>query len=356
MAEGRADTIPIFLSEIPLLFRRRLLNLDVALISVSPIDNHGFCSLGPGVDCTRAAVQNAQFIIGLVNKQMPRTFGDGLVHSSHIDVLVEGDEPLGEIPPPSLTPEIHEIAKLIADNLVEDGATIQTGIGNVPAAVLQKLQNHKDLGIHTEMFSDSVVDLVECGAITNAKKAIQTGKIISSFAIGSKRLYDFMDDNSFVAMCDCSFTNNQSIICQNPRVTAINTCLEIDITGQVCSDSLGTYMYSGFGGQIDFIRGAAVSLDGEGKPIIACTSTVHRHTPDGKSVEESRIVTNLKPGAGVVTTRAHVHYIVTEFGIAYLFGKNLRQRAYELIKVAHPSYRETLEKAAFERLKCMPSP
>nr|XP_022312784.1 uncharacterized protein LOC111117846 [Crassostrea virginica] len=354
--EGRADTIPIFLSEIPLLFRRRLLNLDVALISVSPIDKHGFCSLGPGVDCTRAAVQNAQFIIGFVNKQMPRTFGDGLVHSSHIDVLVEGDEALNEIPPTSLTPEIQEIAKLIADNLVEDGATIQTGIGNLPAAVLHKLQNHKDLGIHTEMFSDSVVDLVECGAITNAKKAIQTGKIVSSFAIGSKRLYQFMDDNSFVAMCDCSFTNNQSVICQNPRVTAINTCLEIDITGQVCSDSLGTYMYSGFGGQIDFIRGAAVSLDGEGKPIIACTSTVHKHDAQGKPTEESRIVTNLKPGAGVVTTRAHVHYIVTEYGIAYLFGKNLRQRAYELIKVAHPKHREALEKAAYERLKCMPSP
>ncbi|XP_061197068.1 4-hydroxybutyrate coenzyme A transferase-like [Saccostrea echinata] len=356
VAEGRADTIPIFLSEIPLLFRRRLLSLDVALISLSPPDKHGFCSLGPGIDCTRAAVQNAQFIIGLVNKQMPRTFGDGLVHSSHIDILVEADEPLTEIAPTTLSPEILEVARLIADNLVEDGATIQTGIGNLPAAVLHKLQNHKDLGIHSEMFSDSVVDLVECGAITNAKKAIQTGKIVSSFAIGSKRLYDFMDDNSFVAMCDCSFTNNQSVICQNPRVTAINTCLEIDITGQVCSDSLGTYMYSGFGGQIDFIRGAAVSLDGEGKPIIACTSTVHRKNSGNKGVEESRIVTNLKPGAGVVTTRAHVHYIVTEYGIAYLFGKNLRQRAYELIKVAHPNHRETLEKAAYERLKCMPSP
>ncbi|KAK3105440.1 hypothetical protein FSP39_025290 [Pinctada imbricata] len=349
--EGRADCIPIFLSEIPLLFRRRILNLDVALISLSPPDNHGFCSLGPGVDCTRAAVQNANFIIGMVNKQMPRTFGDGLIHSSHVDIMVEADHPLRAVEHIRITPQVQEIARHIADNLVEDGATIQTGIGRLPDAVLVKLRNHKDLGIHTEMFSDTVIDLVEEGAITNAKKTIQTGKIVSSFALGSKRLYDFLDDNSFVAMCDCSFTNNIAIICQNPRVTAINTCLAMDLTGQVCSDSFGTYMYSGFGGQIDFIRGAACGLDGEGKPIIACPSTALK---DGEEI--SRIVPTLEQGSGVVTTRAHVHYVVTEYGIAYLFGKNLRQRAYELIRIAHPQYRESLEKAAFERLKCMPSP
>ncbi|KAJ8319869.1 hypothetical protein KUTeg_001456 [Tegillarca granosa] len=351
VAEGRADCIPIFLSEIPLLFRRNIFKVDVALISLSPPDQHGFCSLGPGVDCTRAAVQNARYIIGLVNKQMPRTFGDGLLHSSHVDVLVDADEPLHELPATKITPELQKIASLIADNLVEDGATIQTGIGTLPNTVLHKLYNHKDLGIHTETFSDMVVDLVERGAITNAKKTIQTGKIVSSFCMGTKRVYDFIHDNAFVAMCDCSFTNNISIICQNPRVTAINTCLEIDLTGQVCSDSIGTYMYSGFGGQIDFIRGAACGLDGEGKPIIACTSLA-------KVGDEyvSRIVPSLSPGAGVVTTRAHVHYIVTEHGIAYLFGKNLRQRAYELIKVAHPKHRQSLEKAAYDRLKCMPSP
>ncbi|KAL5013389.1 hypothetical protein ScPMuIL_007659 [Solemya velum] len=348
ISEGRADCVPIFLSEIPLLFRRKIWKIDVAMISLSPPDNHGYCSMGPGVDCTRSAIQNADYIIGLVNKQMPRTFGDGLIHMSHVDTMVEADDPLPESDPHKLTPEIQEIARLIAENLVEDGATIQTGIGSLPDAVLNKLYNHKDLGIHTEMFSNGVVDLVEKGAITNAKKTIQTGKIVSSFALGTRRLYDFMDDNSFVAMCDCAFTNNIAIICQNPRVTAINTCLEIDLTGQVCSDSIGTYMYSGFGGQIDFIRGAAVGLDGAGKPIIATPST----TESG----ESRISPMLKPGAGVVTTRAHVHYIVTEYGIAYLFGKNLRQRAYELIKIAHPKFRESLEKSAFDRLKCMPSP
>ncbi|XP_071146934.1 succinyl-CoA:acetate/propanoyl-CoA:succinate CoA transferase-like [Mytilus edulis] len=349
--EGRGDFVPIFLSEIPLLFRRGLFNLDVALISLSPPDKHGFCSLGTNVDCTRSAVQNAKYIIGMVNKNMPRTFGDGIIHSSHVDVMVQNDELLPEFTGMKLTPEIHEIARLIADDLVQDGATIQTGIGSLPNAVFDKLSHHKNLGIHTEMFSDGVIDLVEKGAITNANKTIQTGKIVSAFALGTKRLYDFLDDNSFVALCDCSFTNNISLICQNPRVTAINTCLEIDLTGQVCADSIGSMIYTGFGGQVDFIRGAALSLDGEGVPVVACPSTATR----GDNIT-SRIVPSLKPGAGVVTTRAHVHYIVTEYGICNLFGKNLRQRAYELIKLAHPNYREGLEKAAFERLKCMPSP
>lgn len=348
IAEGRADAVSIFLSEIPLLFRRKIYKLDVALIHVSPPDQHGFCSLGVSVDCTRAAVQAADYIIAQVNEHMPRTLGDGLIHMSHIDCMVEHNTALPEIMPIIRTPEINEIARLIADNLVEDGATLQTGIGNLPDAVLHKLYNHKDLGFHSEMMSDTVVNLVEKGALTNAKKTIQTGKIVGSFGMGTKKLYSFLDDNSFVALHECDFTNNISLICQNPRVTSINTCLEVDLTGQVCSDSIGTYMYSGFGGQIDFVRGAALSLDGEGKPIIACTST----TDEGIS----RVVPTLKEGAGVVTTRAHVHYIVTEYGIAYLFGKNLRQRAYEMIKVAHPSQRELLEKAAFERFKCMPSP
>ena len=349
--EGRGDFIPIFLSEIPLLFRRGIINLDVAMISLSPPDSHGFCSLGPNVDCTRSAVQNAKYIIGLVNENIPRTFGDGIIHSSHVDVMVKCNELLPEFTGVKLTPEIHEIARLIADDLVQDNATIQTGIGSLPNAVFDKLAHHKNLGIHTEMFSDGVIDLVEKGAITNAFKTIQTGKIVSSFALGTKRLYDFLDDNSFVAMCDCSFTNNISLICQNPRVTAINTCLEIDLTGQVCADSIGSLIYTGVGGQVDFIRGAALSLDGEGVPIIACPSTAVM----GDKIT-SRIVPSLKPGAGVVTTRAHVHYIVTEYGICNLFGKNLRQRAYELIQLANPNYREELEKAAFERLKCMPSP
>jgi len=349
IASGRADTTPIFLSEIPLLFRRKIYKLDVALIHVSPPDAHGFCSLGVSVDCTRSAIQEAKYIIALVNKHMPRTHGDGQIHQTHIDCMVEHDMPLPEIEPITRTPEINEIARLIADNLVQDGATLQTGIGNLPDAVLHKLHNHRDLGFHSEMISDTVVTLVEKGALTNAKKNVQTGKIVSSFAMGTKKLYSFLDDNPFVSLQECDFTNNISLISQNPRVTAINTCLEIDLTGQVCSDSIGTRMYSGFGGQIDFIRGAALSLDGEGKPIIACTSM----TDDG---ETSRIVPCLKEGAGVVTTRAHVHYIVTEYGIAFLFGKNLRQRAYELIKIAHPSQRESLEKAAFDRLKCMPSP
>lgn len=350
IADGRADCVSIFLCEIPLLFRNSIpgYELDVALISVSPPDNHGFCSLGVSVDVTRSAIEKAKCIVASVNKNMPRTFGDGLIHQSHIDIMVENNDPIPEIESHVMTPEIQEIARLIADNLVEDGATIQTGIGTLPDAVIHKLRNHKNLGVHSEMISDGVVDLVEIGALTNAMKTIQTGKIVASFAMGTKKLYDFLDDNSFIAMHDCSFTNNIAIISQNPRVTAINTCLEIDLTGQVCSDSIGTYMYSGFGGQIDFIRGAASSMDGQGKPIIACTST----TDEGIS----RIVPTLKLGAGVVTTRAHVHYIVTEYGIAYLFGKNLRQRAYELIKVAHPSQREKLEKASFERLKCMPSP
>ncbi|XP_052081748.1 4-hydroxybutyrate coenzyme A transferase-like [Mytilus californianus] len=346
--DGRADVIPVFLCEIPLLFRMNKIPLDVALISITPPDKHGFCSLGPSVDCTRAAIQNAKYIIGLANRHLPRTIGDGIIHQSHVDTIVECDYPLHELKKGELSPEEQKIGKLIAEHLVEDGATLQMGIGSIPDAVLAQLNGHKDLGVHSEMFSDGVVELVENGCITNAKKNIETGSIISSFAVGTRKLYDFMDDNPFVEMCDVGFTNSVAIISQNPKVTAINSCIEVDLTGQVCADSIGEKMYSGFGGQIDFIRGAALGLDGRGKPIIAMPSTTKRG--------ESKIVNMLKTGSGVVTTRAHVHYIVTEYGIAYLFGKNIRQRAYELIRLAHPDHRERLEKEAFERLKCMPSP
>ncbi|CAH1774078.1 unnamed protein product [Owenia fusiformis] len=361
---GRADVMPIFLSDIPHLFRRRILNLDVAMVSVSPPDEHGYCTLGPSVDCTRAAVQNAKTIVGMVNKNMPRTFGDGIIHKSHFDYMVEGHMPLPELSKHELdllmvdlplsddyvNPSEREqkIGKSIAENLVTDGATLQMGIGNIPNIVLKHLHNHKDLGVHTEMFSDGVIDLVENGNITNAKKVIQPGKIVGAFCVGTRRLYDFLDDNPFVVMGDVAHVCNTAVIAQNPRVTAINSCIEVDITGQVVSDSIGNKMHSGVGGQIDFIRGASQGLDGLGKPILAMTSTT-RHG-------QTKIVPDIHKGAGVVTTRAHVHYIVTEYGIANLFGKNIRQRAYELIRIAHPDHQEELEKAAFEKLNIMPTP
>ncbi|XP_076067130.1 succinyl-CoA:acetate/propanoyl-CoA:succinate CoA transferase isoform X2 [Oratosquilla oratoria] len=346
--EGRADFVPIFLSEIPLLFHRKIINIDVALVQVSPPDKHGFCSLGTSVDCARAAVQNARYIIGQVNPCMPRTFGDGVIHKSHFDSMVDGLANLPEHKPKDRSDVENQIGKLIAEELVEDGATLQMGIGNIPDAVLASLTNHRDLGIHSEMFSDGVVDLVEAGCITNTFKMFHPGKITGSFIVGTRRLFDFVDNNPFVVMCDVSFVNSIPVIAKNPKVTAINSCIEVDLTGQVVSDSIGTKMYSGVGGQVDFIRGAAVGRDGCGKPILAMPSTTSRG--------ESKIVPFLKKGGGVVTTRAHVHYIVTEFGIADLFGKNLRQRAYELIQIAHPNHRETLEKEAFDRLQCMPSP
>ncbi|XP_070562057.1 succinyl-CoA:acetate/propanoyl-CoA:succinate CoA transferase-like [Ptychodera flava] len=344
---GRADFTPIFLSEIPLLFRRNIINLDVALIQVSQPDNHGFCTLGPSVDCTRAAIQNARYIIGLVNPQMPRTFGDGIIHKSHFDALCEDDFSLPEHPTHALSDAEKAIGRYIAENLVEDGATLQMGIGSIPDAVLNQLYNHQNLGIHSEMFSDGILDLVKSGAVTNAHKKVHQGKIVGGFCVGTRRLFDFLDDNPFIVMCDIAFVNNTAVISQNPRVTAINSCIEVDLTGQVVADSIGTRMYSGVGGQVDFIRGAALGLDGRGKPIIALPSTTKKG--------DSKIVPFLKEGGGIVTTRAHVHYIVTEYGIAYLFGKNLRQRAHALINIAHPDHREELERAAFERLKCMPS-
>ncbi|XP_065225917.1 4-hydroxybutyrate coenzyme A transferase [Planococcus citri] len=348
VAEGRSDCVPIFLSEIHYLFDRKVIQPDVAIIQVSPPDEHGFCSLGTSVDIVRSAIASSKIIIAQVNKNMPRTFGDALVHQSHFDYAVQLDMDLPEHGgnPPSANET--KIGEFIAQELVEDGATLQMGIGALPDAVLSKLTNHKDLGIHSEMFSVGVIDLVKRGCVTNNKKTINKGKIISSFLIGTKPLYDFVNNNPLIEMRTCAYTNHTSVIAQNPKMTAINSCIEVDITGQVVSDSIGTRMYSGFGGQVDFIRGAGEGLDGKGKPIIAMQST-------NEKTGESKITPFLKPGAGVVTTRAHVHYVVTEYGIAYLFGKSLRQRAHALINISHPQHRESLEKAAYDRLKVMPS-
>ncbi|XP_053619447.1 4-hydroxybutyrate coenzyme A transferase [Plodia interpunctella] len=348
VAEGRSDAIPIFLQDIPKLFHRKIIRPDISVIQVSPPDEHGYCSLGTSVDCVRAALVNSETIIAQVNVNMPRTFGDAIIHMSHIDYAVEDNTPLpdhGSKPP---SPEEEKIGQLIGDNLVDDGATLQMGIGSIPDAVLSALKNHKDLGIHSEMFSVGVIDLVKRGCVTNNLKKTHKGRIVGSFLVGNRDLYDFVDNNPFVEMLEIDYVNNTHIISLQPNMTAINSCIEIDLTGQVCADSIGTRMFSGFGGQVDFIRGAAEALDGRGRPIIAIVSNTKRG--------ESKIVPTLKVGAGVVTSRAHVNYVVTEQGIANLFGKTLRQRAYELIKIAHPDHRESLEKAAFERLKCMPAP
>lgn len=348
VADGRGDAIPIFLHEIPILFRRKLIQPDVAIVSVSPPDEHGYATLGTSVDCVRAALENSKIIVAQVNKQMPRTFGDSIIHESHFDFAVNVDIPLPAHAHKEMSATETKIGNLIAENLVEDGATLQMGIGNIPDAVLNALHNHKDLGIHSEMFAGGVVDLVNKGCVTNDKKTYHRGRIVGSFLIGTKKLYDFVDNNPFIEMLEINYVNNVGIVARNPKMTAINSALEVDLTGQVCADSIGTRMYSGFGGQVDFIRGAAEGYDGKGKPIIALASVTNKG--------QSKIVPTLKLGAGVVTSRAHVHYVVTEYGIAYLFGKTLRQRAYELIQIAHPDHREALEKAAFERLKTMPTP
>lgn len=348
IADGRADFTPIFLGDIPQLFFRGIIKPNVSLVQVTPADQHGYHSLGTSVDVVRAALQHSEYIVGQVNSRLPRTQGDALIHTSHFDALVKGEMELPEHKPPKLGEIENAIGRHIAENLVEDGATLQMGIGAIPDAVLAQLKGHKDLGVHSEMFSDGLVELVKTGAVTNRLKKICPGRILSSFAVGTRQLFDFMDDNPFLVMKTIDYVNKEFNIAQNPKVTAINSCIEVDLVGQVCSDSIGTRVYSGFGGQVDFIRGAALGLDGKGKPILAMPSTTKKG--------ESKIVPFLKEGAGVVSTRAHVHYIVTEHGIAELFGRNYRQRAYALIQIAHPDHREALEKAAFARLKCMPSP
>lgn len=333
------DYIPIFLSEIHLLFERNILPIDVALVHVSPPDKHGFCSLGVSVDIARSAIQNAKYVIAQVNKQMPRTHGDGIVHISAINALVDINEPLPEVSYQDLvTDTSRKIAGYCAE-LIEDRSTLQMGIGAIPDAVLSCLDGHKDLGIHTEMFSDGIIPLVEKGVITNKFKKKHPGKLVTGFAIGTRKLYDFIDDNPQVVFLDIEYVNDTKVIRVNPRVVAINSAIEIDITGQICSDSIGMYQFSGVGGQMDFMRGAALSEGG--KAIIAMNSTTNKG--------ESKIVPFLKKGAGVVTTRAHVHYVVTEFGTANLFGKNLKQRSMALQQIAHPMHRESLEKAIVER-------
>lgn len=332
------DYIPVFLSEIHWLFRRNLLPLDVAFIQVSPPDKHGYCSLGVSVDVTLPAIQTAKVVVAIVNPQVPRTHGDGIIHISKIDVAVVADMPIYESPI-GIPSEVEEtIGKHVA-SLVEDGATLQLGIGNIPNAVLNNLGNHKRLGIHTEMFSDGILPLIEKGVITGEEKEIKTGKIVTCFAMGTQKLYDFIDDNPIVHFKEAGYTNDTAIIRQNPKVTAINSAIEIDLTGQVCADSIGAYQYSGVGGQMDFIRGA--SLSENGKPIIAMPSVT------AKGI--SKITPFLKEGASVTTTRAHVHYVVTEYGVVNLFGKSLEQRAAALISIAHPDHREALLREASKR-------
>jgi acyl-CoA hydrolase len=338
---GYADYIPVFLSEIPELFKRGILTLDVALVHVSPPDKHGYCSLGVSVDIARTAVNTAKYVIAQVNPQVPRTHGDSLIHSSRFHAMVYADEPLHEA---SFGEKVGEAELQIAHHiaaLIEDRSTLQMGIGAIPDAVLRALHHHKDLGVHTEMFSDGLIPLFEKDVVNNRYKKIHPNTTVSGFALGSRKLYDYVDDNPAFEFLDIDYVNEPSIIKQNDKVVAINSAIEVDITGQVCADSIGTLQYSGVGGQMDFMRGAALSEGG--KPIIALTSRT------AKGV--SRIVPVLKPGAGVVTTRAHVHYLVTEFGVAYLFGKNLRQRAKALIEIAHPDDRAMLHQAAFERFK-----
>lgn len=332
------DYIPIFLSDIPSLFRQGYMNLDVVLVNVSPPDKHGFCSLGVSVDIVISGIEQGKKVIAQINPKMPRTFGDAIVHIKNFDACVEVDDDIYEMKFVAPTTEEQAIGKHIA-GIIDDGATLQMGIGGIPNAVLTYLTNHKNLGVHTEMFSEGIVDLVEKGVVNGSKKKVNPYKIVSGFAMGTRRLYDFMDDNPEIEMLDIAYVNDTSIIRQNPNVTAINSAIEIDITGQVCADSIGTRMFSGVGGQMDFMRGAALSVGG--KPIIAVNST----TPKGIS----KIVPTLKLGAGVVTTRAHARFVVTEFGVAELFGKTLKQRAKALRDIAHPDHKEALDIAIFER-------
>ena len=329
--EGRASFIPCFLSEVPIMFRSGRIPLNVALIQVSPPDRHGFCSLGISVDATKAAIDSAEIIIAQVNPRMPRTHGDGLIHLDRFTAYIEETAELPESPRHILTEVEKQIGVHVAA-LIEDKATLQMGIGAIPDAVLSYLGGHKDLGVHTEMFSDGVIPLIESGVINNRFKTKHRDVLVSGFMMGTRKLYDFVDDNPMIRMLDIQYVNDISVIRKLPKMTSINSAIEVDLTGQVCADSIGTRMFSGVGGQMDFIRGA--SLSPGGKPIIALPSITGRG--------ESKIVNILKPGAGVVTTRAHVHYVVTEYGVADLYGKNLKQRAKALIEIAHPDHKEAL--------------
>lgn len=332
IADGRADFIPVFLSDIPGLFKSGRVKLDAALLQLSPPDRHGLCTLGTSVDAARAAADVAPIVIAEINARMPRTHGDAAVPLASLSAWVESDRALPDHPPGEESEVEARIGEIVA-SLVEDDSTLQMGIGAIPDAVLTRLRGKRGLGVHTEMFSDRLIDLVECGAITNKHKAVYPGRIVTSFVSGSKRLYDFVDDNRLVEFHPCDHTNDTALIRRNPKVVAINSALEVDLTGQVCADSIGHKIYSGIGGQMDFIRGAALSRGG--KPIIALPSTA----AGGKI---SRISAELTHGAGVVTTRGHVHYVVTEYGAVDLAGLSLRQRGEALISIAHPDFRAEL--------------
>lgn len=343
--EGRADFTPVFLYEIPHLFYKGILPIDVALINVSPPDKYGYCSFGAGVECTKPATEVAKIIIAQINTQMPRALGDSFIHIDKIDYCVEVDAPLNELryekgSKPNEEQEMFEKIGGYISSLIEDGSTLQMGIGAIPEAVLSHLFDKKDLGIHTEMFSDGVVKLVEKGVITNERKTLHPGKVIASFVLGTKKVFDFIDNDPLMEFHPSHYTNDPFIIAQNDKMIAINSAIEIDLSGQVCADSIGSMFYSGFGGQLDFIRGASRSKGG--KPIIAIPSTA-------KNGKVSKIVPYLSNGAGVTTTRGDVHYVVTEYGIADLYGKTIRQRASALIDIAHPDFREHLDRFVSER-------
>ena len=333
--EGRADFIPIFLSDVPALFTSGAIPLDAALLQLSPPDRHGYCTLGTSCDAARAAVDSAPILLAEINEQMPRTHGHTTVPLSRLTAYCRSDRPLPERKPAAPSPEIDQIGDLIA-NMVEDGSCLQMGIGAIPDAVLARLGQKQHLGVHTEMFSDQLVDLFETGAITNTRKAIHPGRIVTSFVNGSRRVFDFVHDNPLVEFHPCDRTNDTAAIRKNDRVVAINSALQVDLTGQVCADSIGHRIYSGIGGQMDFIRGAAISRGG--KPIIALPATARGGTV-------SRITAELTPGAGVVTTRGHVHWVVTEYGAVNLHGQTLRERASRLISIAHPDFRGELRQA-----------
>lgn len=342
--EGRAEFIPIFLSDVTLLFKRGILDADIAFINVSPPDEHGFCSFGIDVGNIKTPADKAKIIIAQINKEMPRSLGNSFIHINKIDYLVEHDEPLMELPQvdPNASAEVlsvyDKIGQFVAE-MIEDGSTLQLGIGAIPDSVMKYLRFKKDLGIHTEMFSDGIVELVQEGIINGEEKTLHPGKIIAGFVLGTRKSYDFIDNNPIIEFHPQEYVNDPFIIAQNKKMVAINSAIEIDLTGQVCADSIGTKLYSGIGGQVDFIRGAAHSEGG--KPIIALPSTT-------KDFNTSRIVPTLKQGAGVVTSRGDVHYVVTEYGVAQLFGKTIQERAKALINIAHPKFRDELTKYAKE--------
>jgi len=333
----RVDYIPCFLSEIGLLFRRKTIPLDVALVHVSPPDQHGFCSLGTSVDVARAAFESARYKIAQVNPQMPRTHGDSHIHISELDAYVEVDEPLAASHPERPSDAELKIGQNIAE-IIEDGSTLQTGIGCVPSSVLMALGNHKNLGVHSEMWTDPLLPLIEKGVVTNSLKKVHPGKTLATFVVGSPKVFSFLNDNPSCIMLEATYVNQPNVIARNPKVVAINSCVEIDLTGQICADSVGPRIISGVGGQMDFMRAAVLSEGG--KPIMAFSSRSRKGV--------GRIVPTLRPGAGVVTTRAHVHWVVTENGVSNLAGLSLKQRAKELIRLAHTDDRENLERSWFE--------